>query len=200
MTKSNQYRILRFYKPYGVHTKFTDDEGRATLKDYIDVPDVYAAGRLDHDSEGLLILTDDGVLNARLTDPRFEHPKTYLVQVERMPNEAALDQLRGGVILEGEKTRPALAELVDVPPDLPYREIPIKYQKAVPTAFLQLTITEGKKRQVRRMTAAIGHPTIRLIRLKIGEINLAGLKVGEWRDLTPAERKMLYQSLGLKEK
>lgn len=192
------HRIIRFYKPYGVHTKFTDAEGRPTLKDYIDVSDVYAAGRLDHDSEGLLLLTNYGELNTRLTDPRYAHPRTYLVQVERVPDEAALELLRQGVILQGVITRPALVEMIEPPADLPHREIPIKYQQAVPTAFLQITLTEGKKRQVRRMTAAVGHPTIRLIRIAIGDVTLDGLQPGQWLDLTPAERQSLWKSVGLK--
>jgi pseudouridine synthase len=188
-------RVIRFWKPYDVLTKFTDAEGRATLADYIDVPGVYAAGRLDRDSEGLLLLTDSGSLNAQLTDPAFAHPRTYLVQVERIPDEAALQRLRTGVDLKDGHTRPAQVELLAAPPDLPERPVPIRFRKNVPTAWLRLTITEGRNRQVRRMTAAVGHPTLRLVRSAIGPITLAGLQPGEWRDLTPSEVAALQKSV-----
>jgi 23S rRNA pseudouridine2457 synthase len=188
-------RVIRFWKPYGVLTKFTDAEGRPTLADYIDVPGVYAAGRLDRDSEGLLLLTDSGSLNTRLTDPAFAHPRTYLVQVERIPDEAALQRLRTGVDLKDGPTRPAQVELLAAPPDLPERPVPIRFRKNVPTAWLRLTITEGRNRQVRRMTAAVGHPTLRLVRSAIGPITLAGLQPGQWRDLTPSEVVALQKSL-----
>ena len=174
-------KVYRFWKPFGVQTKFTDAEGRPTLADYISVPEIYAAGRLDADSEGLLLLTDSGALSHRLTDPRFEHPRTYWAQVERIPDEAALESLRKGVELsEGGRlwrTRPAQVKLIEEP-ELPERETPIRYRKNVPTAWLELTIREGKNRQVRRMTAAVGHPTLRLVRWAIGEITLAGLTPG----------------------
>ena len=174
-------KVYRFWKPFGVQTKFTDAEGRPTLADYISVPEIYAAGRLDADSEGLLLLTDSGALSHRLTDPRFEHPRTYWALVERIPDEAALDALRKGVELsEGGRlwrTRPAEVSLM-AEPELPEREVPIRYRKNVPTAWLELTIREGKNRQVRRMTAAVGHPTLRLVRWAIGEITLAGLTPG----------------------
>jgi pseudouridine synthase len=188
-------RVIRFWKPYDVLTKFTDAEGRATLADYIDVPGVYAAGRLDRDSEGLLLLTDSGSLNARLTDPAFAHPRTYLVQVERFPDDSALQCLRTGVDLKDGHTRPAQVELLAAPPDLPERPVPIRFRKNVPTAWLRLTITEGRNRQVRRMTAAVGHPTLRLVRSAIGPITLAGLQPGEWRDLTPSEVAALQKSV-----
>lgn len=191
-------RILRFYKPYGVLTKFTDAEGRPTLANYIDTPGVYPAGRLDHDSEGLLLLTDDGALNARLTDPKYAHPRTYLVQVERIPDEKALQQLRNGVVIQGQKTRPAEVVLLDHEPDLAPRDPPIRYRKTVPTAFLEMTLREGRNRQVRRMTAAVGHPALRLIRIATGPITLDGLAPGEWRELSEAERKALWKSLGWK--
>ena len=191
-------RVYRFWKPYGVLTKFTDAEGRPTLADYVTVPEIYAAGRLDMDSEGLLLLTDSGALNHRLTDPRFEHPRTYWAQVERVPDDAALQRLRAGVELsEGGrawKTRPAVAKLID-PPDLPERDPPIRYRKSVPTAWIELTITEGRNRQVRRMTAAVGHPTLRLVRRAIGAITLAGLTPGELRELSPSEIKALRKSI-----
>ncbi len=191
-------KLYRFWKPFGVQTKFTDAEGRPTLADYISVPEIYAAGRLDADSEGLLLLTDSGALSHRLTDPRFEHPRTYWAQVERVPDEVALEALRKGVELsEGGRlwrTRPAQAELVE-PPDLPERDVPIRYRKSVPTAWLQLTIREGKNRQVRRMTAAVGHPTLRLVRWAIGSITLAGLAPGVLLPLTAAEMAGLQQGI-----
>ncbi|NDJ61615.1 MAG: pseudouridine synthase [Chloroflexi bacterium] len=187
-------RVLRFWKPYDVLTKFTDADGRATLADYIDAPGIYAAGRLDKDSEGLLILTDAGALNARLTDPAFSHPRVYWVQVERIPDQAALDRLRQGVDLKDGRTRPAQADLLDTPPDLPERPVPVRYRKHVPTAWLQLTITEGRNRQVRRMTAAVGHPTLRLVRWAIGPVTLAGLQPGEAQPLAPNEIDALRRS------
>lgn len=188
-------RILRFYKPYGVLTKFTDVEGRATLSDYVDVPDVYAAGRLDKDSEGLLILTNDNALNHHLTDPKFQHPRTYLVQVEHIPDDTALEQLRRGVMLKGQKTRPAKVNLLPTQPLWPERAPPVRYRKSIPTAFIEMTLTEGRNRQVRRMTAAVGHPTLRLIRTHIGSIDLAGLEIGAWSDLTQNEINALQQSI-----
>lgn len=183
-------KVYKFWKPFGVQTKFTDAEGRPTLANYITIPEIYAAGRLDADSEGLLLLTDAGSLSHRLTDPRFEHPRTYWAQVERVPDETALEALRKGVELsEGGRlwrTRPAEAALIP-PPDLPEREVPIRYRKNVPTAWLELTIREGKNRQVRRMTAAVGHPTLRLVRWAIGSITLDGLTPGMLLPLSKAE-------------
>ena len=183
--------VYRFWKPYNVLTKFTDAENRPTLADYVHIPNIYAAGRLDHDSEGLLLLTDSGSLSHRLTDPRFAHPRTYWTQVERIPDDAALNHLRKGVELsEGGRlwrTRPAQVELLAAPPDLPERAVPIRYRKNVPTAWIQLTLTEGRNRQVRRMTAAVGYPTLRLVRWSIGAITLAGLSPGALLPLTKAE-------------
>ena len=153
-------RYLVFFKPYDVLTQFTDAAGRATLKDFVAVPGVYPVGRLDRDSEGLLLLTDDGRLAHRLTDPRFEHPKTYLVQVERLPDAEALEVLRRGVELSDGRTRPAEVELLAEPPALPDRPVPIRFRKNVPTAWLRLVLREGRNRQVRRMTAAVGHPDL----------------------------------------
>lgn len=184
-------RYLAFFKPYDVLTQFTDASGRATLKDHIDVPGVYPAGRLDRDSEGLLLLTDDGPLAHRLTDPRFEHPKVYLAQVEHVPDEADLDALRRGVTLNDGPTRPAGAELLPSPPNLPDRPVPIRFRKNVPTAWLRLVIREGRNRQVRRMTAAVGHPTLRLVRVAVGPIDLGSLEPGRWRDLTAEEQAAL---------
>lgn len=189
-------RTIAFFKPYDVLTQFTDAAGRATLKDYVDVPGVYPAGRLDRDSEGLLLLTDNGPLAHRLTDPRFEHPKTYLVQVERLPEPAALDALRRGVVLNDGPTRPASVTLLDEAPDLPERPVPIRFRKNVPTAWLSLTIHEGRNRQVRRMTAAVGHPTLRLVRVAVGPVTLGTLQPGCWRDLTPEEAAALPRPAG----
>jgi 23S rRNA pseudouridine2457 synthase len=184
-------RHLAFYKPYGVLTQFTDAAGRATLKDFVPVPGVYPVGRLDRDSEGLLLLTDDGRLAHRLTDPRYEHPRSYLVQVERVPALAALESLRRGIMLRDGPTRPADVALLDQTPALPDRPVPIRFRKNVPTAWLRLVLREGRNRQVRRMTAAVGHPTLRLVRVGVGPIELGGLEPGQWRVLTAAEREAL---------
>lgn len=182
-----QLRHLAFHKPFDVLTQFTDESGRATLKDFLDVPSVYPVGRLDRDSEGLLLLTNDGALAHRLTDPKFAHPKTYLAQVEHVPNEPALVRLRKGVTLKDGPTRPAEVELLEEPPDLPERSTPIRFRKNVPTAWIKITIREGRNRQVRRMTAAVGFPTLRLVRVAVGAIALGTLAPGSWRDLTGEE-------------
>src|SRR4051812_18106284 len=181
-------RYLVLNKPYDVLTQFTDSAGRATLKDFVPVPGVYPVGRLDRESEGLLLLTNDGGLAHRLTDPRFEHPRTYLVQVERIPDTGALEALRTGVDLKDGRTRPARVELLDSPPPLPDRPVPIRFRKNVPTAWLRLVLREGRNRQVRRMTAAVGHPTLRLVRVAVGPIELGDLPPGAWSELTPSER------------
>ena len=176
-------RLILFNKPYGVLPQFTDDgEGpaRPTLADYIDVPGVYAAGRLDRDSEGLLLLTGDGRLQARIADPKFKTAKTYLVQVEGEPDEAALEALRRGVRLKDGMTRPAEAERIAEPALWP-RDPPVRFRKSVADCWLKLTISEGRNRQVRRMTAAVGLPTLRLVRWRIGEWTVEGLQPGEWR-------------------
>ncbi len=187
-------RTVAFFKPYDVLAQFTDEAGRATLKRYIPLPGLYPVGRLDRDSEGLLLLTDDGRLAHRLIDPRYEHPRTYLVQVEKVPTPEALDALRRGVVLRDGPTRPAEAELLADPPDLPDRPVPIRFRKNVPTAWLRLTIREGRNRQVRRMTAAVGFPTLRLVRVGVGPVTLGGLAPGEWRDLTSEEQRALRQT------
>ena len=176
-------RLILFNKPYGVLSQFTDrgsEAARATLSGFIDVPGVYPAGRLDRDSEGLLLLCDDGKLQARIADPRFKMPKSYLVQVEGEPEEASLERLRGGVRLKDGPTRPAEVERVPAP-DLWPRDPPIRVRKSVPDSWLRVTIGEGRNRQVRRMTAAVGHPTLRLVRWSIGEWTLEGVAPGEWR-------------------
>lgn len=177
-------RIILFNKPYAVLSQFTDrgtEAVRQTLSDYIDVPGVYPAGRLDRDSEGLLLLCDDGKLQARIADPRFKTPKTYLVQVEGEPEEASLDQLRKGVRLQDGLTRPA--EVMRIPaPDLWPRDPPIRVRKSVPDSWLKVTIREGRNRQVRRMTAAVGHPTLRLVRWSVGDWTIEGIAPGEWQE------------------
>lgn len=190
------YRYLLFYKPYGVLSQFTEPDPqnpRLTLKDYVPVQSVYPAGRLDFDSEGLLLLTNDGKLQHQLLDPNFAHPRTYWVQVERIPDQTALQQLRQGVTIQNHQTRPALVEILPCVPELPPRNPPIRFRKNVPTAWLQLTLTEGRNRQVRRMTAAVGYPTLRLLRVAIGPLNLENLQPGQWRDLTAPEIKQLQQ-------
>ena len=186
-------RYIAFNKPYDVLTQFTDESGRQTLKDFIPFPDIYAAGRLDRDSEGLLLLTNDGILAHRLTDPKFEHSKTYLAQVEKVPDDPALEALRRGVVLGDGPTRPALVELLDVAPPLPERPVPIRFRKNVPTAWLRLTIREGRNRQVRRMTAAVGFPTLRLVRVAVGPVALGDLEPGHFRELTAEEREALRE-------
>ena len=180
-------RTIALHKPYDVLCQFSDEAGRLTLKDFVSIPGIYPAGRLDRDSEGLLILTDDGPLAHRLTDPRFEHLKSYLVQVERSPNLESLERLRKGVDLNDGRTRPADVELMAEPPALPDRSVPIRFRKNVPTAWLRLTIREGRNRQVRRMTAAIGYPTLRLVRVAVGPIGLGDLSPGQWRELSADE-------------
>jgi pseudouridine synthase len=183
-------RNIRFFKPFEVLCQFTDQSSRATLKDFIRVPDIYAAGRLDYLSEGLLILTDDGSLARRITDPRYEHAKTYYVQIEGLLTEEALDTLRQKIVLPGFQTR--LAEVEIIPePELPARSKPVRpyHQKT----WLKMTLCEGKKHQIRRMTAAVGFPTLRLVRIAIGEVTLDGLQPGNWKDLNRRELLSLLQ-------
>lgn len=164
---------------------------RKTLKDYIPVPSVYPVGRLDRDSEGLMLLTNNGRLQHRLSDRRFRHPRTYWVQVERIPDRAALNKLRKGVVIQDYHTRPALVQLFTTAPPLPPRQPPIRFRKTVPTSWLEITLTEGRNRQVRRMTAAVGFPTLRLVRVAIANLRLGSLEPGQWRDLTPKELETL---------
>jgi 23S rRNA pseudouridine2457 synthase len=178
-------RLLLFNKPFGVLSQFSG--AGATLARYIDAPGVYPAGRLDRDSEGLLLLTDDGRLQARIADPRFKLPKTYLVQVEGAPGDEALARLRNGVLLKDGMTRPAGADRI-APPALWPRDPPVRFRKTVPDSWLRLTIREGRNRQVRRMTAAVGHPTLRLVRWAVGDWTLEGLAPGDWRAVSTAPR------------
>ena len=194
-------RYLLFYKPYNVLCQFTDNNphtqgksARKNLKDYIPIPGVYPVGRLDRDSEGLLLLTNDGILQHRLSDPRYRHPRTYWVKVERIPDDQDLNPLRQGITLKDGKTRPAQVQIIPEP-NLPERNPPIRYRKTVPTAWLEITLTEGRNRQVRRMTAAVGYPTLRLVRVSLAGLGLGGLKPGEWRDLTPEEVMKMSKQL-----
>lgn len=200
--RSGFVRYLLFYKPYGVLTQFTDPgdgaatgSGRLTLKEFIDVPDVYPVGRLDRDSEGLLLLTDDGRLASRLIHPKHGHERTYWAQVEGIPTPTAIQQLQDGVVIKGYTTQPARVRAISEP-DLAERSVPIRYRKSIPTSWLELCLTEGKNRQVRRMTAAVGFPTLRLVRAQLGFLTLAGLEVGQWRDLTLRELRMLKTLVG----
>jgi len=178
--------LILLNKPYGVLSQFTDkgtaDSPRATLSDYVDVPKVYPAGRLDRDSEGLLLLTDDGRLQARIAHPKFKKPKTYLVQVEGDPSDEQVARLRRGVTLKDGPTRPAQVRRLP-PPDLWPRVPPVRFRKSVPDAWLEMTITEGRNRQVRRMTAHVGLPCLRLVRWSIGDWSVEGLAPGEWRNI-----------------
>lgn len=184
---------LIFHKPFDVLTQFTDGEGRATLADYVKIPGVYAAGRLDRNSEGLLLLSDDGEILHRVTHPRYKLSKTYMVQIEGVPTEADLQKLRSGVPIKGERTAPAQVELLAAAPDLPPRPV----RDYHPTPWLRVTIREGRKRQVRRMTAAVGYPCLRLVRVAIGPLQLGGLDAGEWRELSENERRELFRAVEL---
>jgi len=177
--------LLAFNKPFGVACKFSPEPGRKTLADFIDVRNVYPAGRLDTDSEGVLLLTDDGRLQARIAEPRHKLAKVYWAQVEGSVSRAALDQLRKGVNLTDFRTLPANADLIEEPRDLWARDPPIRHRANIPTAWIELTIREGKNRQVRRMTAKVGFPTLRLIRVAIGKVRVEGLAPGMWREIEP---------------
>jgi len=186
-------RYLLFNKPYDVLTQFSPEPGSTakTLKDFVRVPGVYPAGRLDRDSEGLLLLTNDGWLQHQLTDPRFAHEKTYWAQVEGIPQQEALETLASGVTLRDFRTRPARVRLLAAQPPLPPRVPPIRYRAEIPTAWIELIISEGKNRQVRRMTAAVGYPTLRLVRVAMGPLPLGDLAPGEYRELDPGEVRRL---------
>lgn len=187
--------LIAFHKPYGVLSQFTSNSSaNRTLAEFGFPKNVYAIGRLDADSEGLLLLSDEPKLNARLLDPRFAHEREYWAQVERIPTPDALRRLEHGMVIQNHQTRPARAWILDPQPDLPPREPPIRFRKTVPTCWLELELIEGKNRQVRRMTAAIGHPTLRLIRVRIGKFELGDLPPGQWKVLDPAQRKLALES------
>lgn len=189
-------RYIIFHKPYGVLSQFTQESPKhITLKEYINVPDVYPVGRLDWDSEGLLLLTNDGQLQHRLAHPRFGHRRTYWTQVERIPDADAIYKLQTGVEIQDYRTRPAQVKLLLEAPPVNERIPPIRFRKSVPTAWLEMTLTEGKNRQVRRMTAAVGFPTLRLIRVSIANIQLDDLASGQWREITPLELTKLNHPL-----
>lgn len=180
--------LIAFNKPFGVLSQFSsgkEDSPHPTLADYIDVPGVYPAGRLDRDSEGLLLLTDDGRLQSRIAEPRHKMPKLYLAQVEGVPDQAALAALQDGVRLKDGMTRPARARAIDAPPGLWDRDPPIRVRKSIPDSWIALEITEGRNRQVRRMTAAVGHPTLRLLRWRVGDWSVDDIAPGQWREITP---------------
>ncbi|MEM8603940.1 MAG: pseudouridine synthase [Cyanobacteria bacterium P01_H01_bin.121] len=194
------YRYIIFNKPYDVLCQFTGEKNQRTLKHYIDVPEVYPVGRLDRDSEGLVFLTNHGHIQHRLSHPRFAHPRTYWVQVERIPTATALLQLQAGVLIKGGyQTQPAQVKRLPASLRIPPRDPPIRDRKTVPTAWLSITLTEGRNRQVRRMTAAVGFPTLRLIRINMGiarpfsqrQIKIDSLPSGQWRYLTPTEQAWL---------
>jgi 23S rRNA pseudouridine2457 synthase len=187
---------ILFYKPYGVLSQFTREKGYKALCDFGPFPeDVYSVGRLDADSEGLLFLTNDSKVNHRMTDPKFGHERTYLVQVEGIPDNAGLSQLRDGVVIEAKCTKPANVRLLDHEPSLPTRAVAIRFRKDIPTTWLEITLREGRNRQVRKMTAAMGHPTLRLVRVSMAFLTLKGLRLGEHRKLTSEEIENLYTLL-----
>ena len=195
--RKKAFHYILFNKPFGVLSQFTPEAGRASLKGFGPFPgDTYAAGRLDAESEGLLLLTNDNSIKHRLTEPGYRHPRTYLVQVERIPGTEALQQLRDGVTFDGRRTRPSEVRLLDQEPELPARPIPIRFRKQVPTAWLEITLHEGRTHQVRRMTAVVGHPTLRLVRIRMGTLGLEGLAPGQSRMLSEKEIRELKAVLG----
>ncbi len=181
------YRYILFHKPFNVLTQFTPEDGARALSEFNLPPDVYPAGRLDKDSEGLLLLTNDGPLIEKLLNPKNEKPKTYWVLVERVPTEAELESMRAGLKIEDYLTRPCKVHLLDPQPEVPPRDPPVRFRITVQDVWLEISITEGKNRQVRKMTAAIGHPTLRLIRKKIGNLELCDLAEGKWKEISRAE-------------
>lgn len=180
-------KYVKFYKPYDVLCQFTSELGHETLADFNLPPGIYAAGRLDKDSEGLLLLTDDGNMNDRLTSPKYNHEKTYWAQIEKIPTSDDLEKLSQGVKIGDYQTRPCKVRLLSEVPNFPERKVPIRVRKSIPTCWIELILTEGKNRQVRRMTAAVGYPTLRLVRVAIGKINLFDLREGEWKNIEKSE-------------
>lgn len=192
----DRFRYFTLYKPYGVLNQFSDSSGRKTLADFCKLPrDVYPVGRLDFDTEGLVLLTNDGRLKNILLDPKNKHPRTYLVQVENVPNNEALEKLCSGVLLKDYRTLPAEAELLESPPHIPPRDVPIRFRKNIPTAWLKITLHEGKNRQIRRMTAAVGYPTLRLVRISIGPLTLEKMQPGEMHEMSESESVILKKLL-----
>jgi 23S rRNA pseudouridine2457 synthase len=197
MPGANTYHYLLFNKPHEVLSQFTREAGRQSLRDFGPFPkNVYPVGRLDADSEGLLFLTDDNRVKHALTDPRVGHPRTYLVQVEGVPGRSAIERLQNGVMIEERKTKQATVRMLATDPDVPPRPVPIRYRKNVPTAWLEITLREGRNRQVRKMTAAVGHPTLRLIRTHIGPLSVRNVAPGEYRVLSQEEIEMLQRIVG----
>ncbi|TGE08154.1 pseudouridine synthase [Hymenobacter fodinae] len=188
-------RYILVNKPYEVLTQFTDEKGRATLKDFVDIPNIYPVGRLDYDSEGLVLLTDDKQLQHRLSEPRFKVPKTYWVQVEGVPTEEALENLRRGVDLKTGYTTPAEVELLPEAPALWERSKPVRFRANIPTSWVQIRISQGMNRQVRKMTAAVGFPTLRLVRVRIADLKVDKLQPGQWRELKASEVKALTDDM-----
>jgi len=195
----SKFRYIALNKPFGVISSFTDARGKPTLAQYLSVPNVYPIGRLDYDSEGLILLTDDGRLLHQVADPGGKIWKSYLVQVEGSPNSSTLEQLRSGIVIRNQRTRPAKVSILESEPILWPRSTPIRFRKTVPTSWLLIKIHEGRNRQIRRMTAAVGFPTLRLIRLAIGPIHLHNLQKGEWRDLDNKEVMALRKACGKSE-
>jgi 23S rRNA pseudouridine2457 synthase len=194
--KSNGKSYILFYKPYGVLSQFTQESGYLSLADFGPFPkNSYAAGRLDANSEGLLLLTNDNVIKHRLTDPKFEHERTYLVQVEGFPDENDIERLQNGVIIEGKRTKPAKVKVLGHEPDLPQRTVPIRFRKNTPTSWIEIVLREGRNRQIRKMTAAVGHPTLRLVRTSIIFLAIKELHPGEHRKLTLKEISDIYKLL-----
>jgi 23S rRNA pseudouridine2457 synthase len=179
--------LIALNKPFGVLCKFSPEAGRRTLADFVAIPHVYPAGRLDADSEGLLLLTDDGVLQARISSPRFKLPKTYWAQVEGLPTPESLQGLRAGVVLDSSRTLPADVRAIGEPAGLWPRDPPIRHRANIPTAWLEIVLREGRNRQVRRMTAHVGFPTLRLVRAAIGNLELGQLRPGQWREVDPRQ-------------
>lgn len=193
-------RVIVFNKPYGVLSQFTREGKWLSLADFGPFPrDVYAAGRLDADSEGMLILTNDNRIKEQITHPRFTHPRTYLAQVERIPEEDEMLQLSAGVVIEGKKTKDCAVRLLTKEPDMPPRIPPIRFRKNIPTSWIEITLREGRNRQVRKMTAAVGHPTLRLIRIRIGNLHMGDLAPGKWMELSSGEIGQLLAARSLPE-
>ena len=198
--RSSSFHYLLLNKPCGILSQFTPEGPRKGLGSLGRFPrDVYAAGRLDADSEGLLLLTNDARVVHRLTDPRFAHPRTYLAELEGVPGTQALEALRSGLQVKGRPTRPSEVVVLPSAPDVPARTVPVRFRKSIPSSWIQLTLFEGRNRQVRRMTAAVGHPCLRLLRTAIGPLSLGNLAPGDLRALTPDERDELFDALGLSE-